>query len=238
VEQIVTEASLARALFQVLVGRGDDLHIDRYRVARADPPNALFFDGRQELCLQIQRYRADLVEEERPAAGRFEEPAARGLGVGERTSLVSEELGLDERGRQRGAVDAHEGLVASSAVVVNALGHEPLAGSGLAVEQDGRRGAVQSAPADLLEDADEVLDGGGVAEEPGPARRRRVLLAQVPELHVAAARADGAPQGGQDRVGRHLLQVLVSSEIEGIGRRSHVGIAPAHHERGRGVELV
>ena len=64
----------------------------------------------QELGLQRRVEIADLVEEERAAAGRLEAArAARGR-AGERALLVAEELALDQRRRQRREVDGDERL--------------------------------------------------------------------------------------------------------------------------------
>jgi hypothetical protein len=53
---------------------------------------------------------------------------------------VSEELALDERGGQRGAVHRDERAVAPRAVRVKGAGEQFLAGAGLPEEQHGRAG--------------------------------------------------------------------------------------------------
>src|SRR2546423_1853450 len=62
----------------------------------------------QQLRLQLERQLADLVEEQRAAARALERAGAPAIGAGERALLVAEELALDQRRRQRCAVDREE----------------------------------------------------------------------------------------------------------------------------------
>jgi hypothetical protein len=54
---------------------------------------------------------------------------------------VAEHLGFQQRLRQRGAVDRHQGPVSPPAVLVNELGNYLFAGAALATDKDGRVGA-------------------------------------------------------------------------------------------------
>jgi hypothetical protein len=78
----------------------------------------------------------DLVEEERSAAGLFDEPGAVPIGAGVGTAYAPQELGLQQRLGQGGAVEGDEGAGVPSAVPVDRLGDEFLSGSTLALHQD------------------------------------------------------------------------------------------------------
>jgi len=60
-------------------------------------------DDVQELSLQLQRQVADLVQQEGPAIGDFEEAWLVGHGAGERPGQVAEQLALDQLGLGVGA---------------------------------------------------------------------------------------------------------------------------------------
>jgi hypothetical protein len=64
----------------------------------------------QQLGLQLQRQLTHLVQEERAAIGLLEGALAPGLRSGEGAFLMAEQLALDQRRGQRGAVDRDKGL--------------------------------------------------------------------------------------------------------------------------------
>ncbi len=66
VEVLAELAALDRRL-EILVGRGEEAHVDAERVLAADRAHALVLQHAQELHLQRERQLADLVEEERAA---------------------------------------------------------------------------------------------------------------------------------------------------------------------------
>ena len=74
----------------------------------AEPRQPALLEHAQQLGLRRQRQLADLVEEQRAAAGGLERAAAQPVGAGEGAALVAEQLALDELLRQRGAVDRDE----------------------------------------------------------------------------------------------------------------------------------
>ena len=85
----------------------------------------------KELDLRRRRDLADLVEEDRARVGQLEpaEPPLRR--AGERALLVAEQLLLEQRVGERGAVDGDEGLAAPGREIVHRLGDELLAGAAL-----------------------------------------------------------------------------------------------------------
>src|SRR5262249_56663045 len=86
----------------------------------------------QQLRLQLQRQFTDLVQEERPTVGELEAPGPRGGRPGEGALLVSEQLALDERRRQRRAVHLHERTGPARTTVMNRAGQPLLARARLA----------------------------------------------------------------------------------------------------------
>ena len=84
---------------------------------------------------------ADLVEQKRPAVGELEAALLALFGAGEGALLVAEELGFDERVRQRAATDLDERLPRPERVVVDRLRDELLAGARLAADEDRGVGA-------------------------------------------------------------------------------------------------
>src|SRR5260221_287576 len=78
---------------------------------------------------------AALVEDRGPARGRFEKPGFHLRSAGEGPGLVAEELALEQRLRQRGAIDAHERLCRARRMLVDITSEELLAGPGLAGDE-------------------------------------------------------------------------------------------------------
>jgi hypothetical protein len=91
------------------VSGGDDAQIDGSLLGVADGENGPLLQDAQQLGLRLQRQLSHLVEEQRAAGGRDDQALAGLRGAGERPALVPEELGLQERLGDRGAVDRHEG---------------------------------------------------------------------------------------------------------------------------------
>src|SRR5581483_9911452 len=102
----------------------------------------------------------DLVQEERSPVRHLEEPALPLARVGEGAPLEAEHLRLEQGLGDGRAVDVHERARRPGTDPVERAGDEPLAGAGLALEQDRRktahlRGAGEEAP-DALPDRDDA----------------------------------------------------------------------------------
>ena len=145
----------------------------RTRAVAADALELALLQHAQELRLQLERELADLVEEERAAVGELEAPVRRCSRAGEGALLVAEELALDERRRERRAVDRDERPAAARARLVDRARDELLAGAGLAEEQHGRRRRR-----DLAE----------LAEDRRAARRRAPTSSSAPSRSSASWR--------------------------------------------------
>ena len=87
---------------------------------------------RSSLRLELERQLADLVEEDGAAVRQLEAADLAGVRAGEGAALVAEQLALDQRRRQRGAVDDDERRVAARAAPVDRAREQLLAGAGLA----------------------------------------------------------------------------------------------------------
>src|SRR5690606_2545654 len=93
------------------VRRGDEAHIDRARPVLAQAADRPVLERAEQLRLGGQGEVADLVEEERAAAGRLEEALAVAVGAGERAPGVAEQLALHQLRRERAAVEGDEAAV-------------------------------------------------------------------------------------------------------------------------------
>ena len=142
IEEILPERAGRRLGLEVGVRRRDHAHVHAPRGRLADAPQLAFLDHAQQPELHRRRHLADLVQEDRAAVRLLEQPAAVRRRAGERAARVAEELGLQQRLRQRPAVLGDEGPGAASAVVVDQPREELLARSRLPGQQD-RRVAVE-----------------------------------------------------------------------------------------------
>ena len=193
VVEVLAELALRDELRQVAVGGGDDAHVDGRLVVAADPADDLLLDRPQELDLHGRRRLADLVEEERAAVGLLEEAALLAHRAGEGAALVAEELGLEQRLRQRAAVDRDELAVLADRGEVDRAGDQLLARAALARQQD-RRGHL----ADPLDRPEDLLHPAAPADDVG----ERVLAAPAPGAGTGSRPGAASPRGPGARRGR------------------------------------
>ena len=136
VEQVLAERLLGDEIAQVLVGRGDDADVHRGPHAiGADLLQLAGFEEAQQQALHAQRHLADLVEEQRAAVGHLELALLVAVGAGEAALDVAEQLRLEQRLGQAGAVDGDERPRRADAVGVHRARHQFLAGAALAGDQ-------------------------------------------------------------------------------------------------------
>jgi len=91
----------------------------------------------QQLDLQPERHVADLVEEQGAAMRRLEPAGARARRTGESAGFVPEQLGVDDRFRDRTAIDRHERPTALAGGM-QMTREKFLAGAGLTDDQHAR----------------------------------------------------------------------------------------------------
>src|SRR5207245_8943408 len=129
------EAAGARLALEVTVRRRDDAHVDGHGQARPERRDLALLDGAQELRLQRKRNLRHLVEEERPALGGAEHAVMVVDGAGEGAAPVTEELAVEQRLRESGAVDGDERLPGERPALVDRTRDELLAGAALAADE-------------------------------------------------------------------------------------------------------
>ena len=111
--EVFTETPRPRHLFQRLVGGRDKPEVDSARGASAQALNLVILKHAQQLGLQGQRKRRNLVQKKRAAIGQFNVARPRFGGPGKRAALAAEQLRLDQILWQRRAVQPDEWLVGS-----------------------------------------------------------------------------------------------------------------------------
>src|SRR5262249_25235137 len=124
--EVVAKAAGRHGLFQVLVGGGQDPHIDLDGGAASQAGELAVLEDMQELALEGRMQIADLVEEDRAVVGGLEFAELELMGAGERTALVTEQLALQELARHGRAVDLHEGTGLANPELVNGSGDQVL----------------------------------------------------------------------------------------------------------------
>ena len=99
-------ASTARP--QVTVRRGDDASVYLDAALGAHSADFSFLQSSEQLRLDRRSNLADLVQENRAAAGDFEEARLVSNGAGKCASHMAEQFRFEQRFRERRAIDAHE----------------------------------------------------------------------------------------------------------------------------------
>jgi hypothetical protein len=94
----------------------------------AEPLELALLQDAQELGLKVEGQVADLVQEQRATVGQLEASLLPREGAREGPLLVSEELALDERAGEGGAVHPHQGTGLATTAAVKGTGDELLAG--------------------------------------------------------------------------------------------------------------
>ena len=119
------------------VGGADDAHVDAIgrAVVGADRLDLAGLEEAEQQRLHAQRHLADFVEEHRAAVGRLEQAGLVAIGVGEAALDVAEELRLEQRVGQAGAVERDERLRAARAALVNQLRGDFLADAAFAGDE-------------------------------------------------------------------------------------------------------
>jgi len=124
-EQILAEESRRNVVLEARLARRDDPAMRRRLVADAEAGNVVLLEPTQQAALQRQRQTANLVEKDRAAPCRFEHAE-----LSSRVQPVrrdAEQLDLEQRRRNRRAVDRDERRGGMMPRVVNAACDELLA---------------------------------------------------------------------------------------------------------------
>ena len=207
--------------------RGHDAHVDLERSLAAEALDPLVLEDAQELGLERRRHVADLVQEQGAAVGDLELAAAGRSRAGEGPALVAEQLALEQRLRDGGAMDRDEWSVRARASGVDGARQPFLANARLAQDDqravrrcDPSRRAIELAhraqslelreavAVAVLPHAEPLLHGLAPAVEEGIHRFREELVGQREVDHALAA---GHEQGGA------LARVLLVREDHHVG---------------------
>ena len=235
IEEIRAEAAGGHLAGEVAVGRGDEPHVDRLGLGRAERANLALLDRAQQLRLQRQRQLADLVQEQGAAVGRAEQALGVADGAGERAAHVAEQLAFDHALGQRAAVDGHERPAAARRGLVDRARQQLLAGAALGLDQDVALVAREVAhglqhPAHRARLRDHPLERLAAAEL---ALELAVAHAQPPPLERALQRLQHPA-----RVLERLLEIVERARAHAGDRRVDAGVAGHHHDLGVGPPLA
>src|SRR5262249_31302648 len=137
--EILAKPSLGDAALEIAIAGGDDPDVHRHRARRADLVERLLLKHAQELALMIRSQLADLVEEQRSSIGLLEVAPTFTDRPGEAALDVTEELSLEELGRNGRHVDCDERLIAPRTQGVGRPGEQLLARARLAADEDRQR---------------------------------------------------------------------------------------------------
>ena len=121
--------------FQAGIGGGDDAHVRYANRAPTDRAVLVVLQEPEQRDLAFARERVDLVEKQRATARAVDQAALGALGVGEGTTIMSEQLVLDQAVGKRAAVDRYERVIAAGAGVMDLARRQFLAGAGFALDQ-------------------------------------------------------------------------------------------------------
>src|SRR5271170_2797197 len=113
--EILAEPSRASHLLQRLVRRADEPEIDLSQCASAKPLHLMVLQHAQQLGLERQRKRRNLVQEKRASMRQLNLAWPRLRRSGKGPTLTSEQLRLDQVLRQSRAIEANVRLVRSPA---------------------------------------------------------------------------------------------------------------------------
>ena len=105
-------------------------------VVRADGLDLAVLEKPQQQRLHAQAHLADFVEKQRAAMRELELAALVAVGAGEAALDVAEELRLEQRFGDAGAVDRHERRQPAAGVAVDVARDDVLADAALAGDQD------------------------------------------------------------------------------------------------------
>ena len=225
---------MLHGLRRVDVGRGNQPHVDGLFLLSAEAPDRAFLQHAQQLGLNARRDLGDLVEEQRAGVRQLEAARAPIDRAGERAALVAEDFVLEQRFRNRRAVDRDERMLASPAELMDRLGDELLAGAGLSIHEH-RRGRRRG----LLDDAIDRAQGRRVADH---LAETAVVLQLAAQARDVAQRVLALGDVRQQRTEPLRIDRLRQVVVRAFLHRRHGGVDAAlggnQHEREVGKLLL
>src|SRR5262249_35587142 len=119
---------------QLLLRRGDELHIHLMHRYRAEASHPFLLNGREEFGLQPQRQRLDLIQEQGATRRGLKEPRLGAFGVGESSGNIPKELRFEQRLRDGRTVHGNEWTLSTRAAVMDSAGDETFACAGFSLQ--------------------------------------------------------------------------------------------------------
>jgi len=156
IKQILAEILFRDGTIERRVRPGKNSRGESALLRAAESSEFLFFHDAEELCLQLEGQLRYFIQKNGARGSDLEQAELERAGVGERTSLVAEELALEESFGNRRAVDCHERISGTRARGVNPAREQLLSRPCFPYEEDGRR----PARGDLRGKIDRLLEGG------------------------------------------------------------------------------
>ena len=230
VEQIGPEQLTLDHRRQTAVGGGHDADVHPARAVAADALDGQILNGPQQLGLRGERQIGHLVEKQRAAVGVLELAAAP-ADAGRRPLFDAEELGLEQRLDERGAVDGDKRTVAPPAQLVELARHQLLADAALALQQHrevGRGHALEPGTERLHRRRRSDERRGAIAFRPDALQKAGSRQLRPAALDFQDERADVR------RVAEQLKIPLAERRARIEGRLEHPACPEARHrERNR-----
>src|SRR5690606_36724056 len=224
VVEILAEPAGGDLLLQRDVPRRNQPEVDRHRLTAPQPLDVPLLQDAQQLHLDGRRDGGDLVEEEGSTVRLLEQAAPVRYRSREGSLHVAEELALQQRLGERGAVDRHERTARPVGELVDRSCHQLLAGPRLASDQH-RRGRRR----DPLDQVVHATQRGGLANDPRLAALGHLpakLGDLAPQLGIPLRLLDRQEQDvGPDRLG----DVIEGAQLHRLDRRIR-GVVAGHHD--------
>jgi hypothetical protein len=136
IQEVFAERALGDHVLQVAIGRGDHAHVHArgWRVG-AHRHHFAVLEEAQQHRLHAQAHLADFVEEDGALVGLLQLPHLVAIGAGEAALHVAEELALEQRLGDAGAVERDEALWRARGVHMHVAGDDVLADAALAGDE-------------------------------------------------------------------------------------------------------
>ena len=174
----------------------DHAHVHAPALVRADRGHHAILEDAQQLGLHRERQLAELVEEQRAAVGGAEQALAVCVGARERPLAVAEQRALDQRLRQRAAVDGDERPGRARALVVQRPRDQLLAGAG-GTDHQRRTAELRDRPDLVAQRPDDLA----LTHEPQPVRVGCAHAGELEAEEHAVADGDARARRELDRPG-------------------------------------
>src|SRR5690606_4037117 len=163
IKQILTERAIGHTFLQIGIGGGENADVDGNFLTPANALDPLVLQEAKQLHLKQERNLANFIKEKGTSLSTFDTTLALGMSAGEGAFLMPEEFTLDQRLRDRGAINGDEGPVPAGAAFVNRTRGHLLARP--ALSQDQYRGLGCGDLPDILKDRLHPLAGAEHAVE-------------------------------------------------------------------------